>query len=532
MSQTEVATTPDSARRPMTGRHIPSWWPWAALSAGVFVMLLARNAFLFSTRLYEQGDSGANSILIQQATRFRLLVGNYSREHFHHPGPAYMYLQAAGEWLFRDLLHVVPTAWNGQLIAVFALNSALCGIAVSIVYRWTRSGPCGVIAFVVTMAFAASHTEVINSGWMPDLYVMPFFVFALSAASVAAREPRDLWILAFSGWLLIHGQACFLLFVPVITVAAIAAALWPSRRTLRASITAFVVKRRRCWVPAVVISALFLLPIALELALHWPGYFGQYFSYGASSQSGGHPAGQILRYMLWFWWPRGYALLLVPFAIAVTAAAPRGPVRRFLIAILGVTALTSVAFAYYAVAGIDYLSEYYIGYFYWSAPFLMLLVIAVGLTQAVLTQAVLTKLVPRRTVPRRVATAAAAATAVITLVAAGLIPGMRISLRDNDPALPGAVAALAARGPGKPIVITLAQPAAWIGTTGFLVQAERTGIPACVDQPAWAFMLTTQFICTTSEDKAGTHYDFYSPGPSAGGPVILRFGTTVVTRAH
>jgi hypothetical protein len=390
-------------------------------------------------------------------------------------------------------------------------------MAVTIVYRWTGSAPAAATAFIVTMSFAAVHTEVINSGWMPDLYVMSFFVFALSAASVAAREPRDLWILAFSGWLLIHGQACFLLFVPVITAGAAAAALWPSRRTLRTSLAGFVARRRRCWVPAVAISALFLLPIALELALHWPGYFGQYFSYSESGQAGGHPAGQIISYMLWFWWPHGYALLLVPVAVAVTIARPAGPVRRFLVAILGVTALTTVAFGYYAAAGIDYLSEYYIGYFYWSVPFLMLMVIAVGLVQAV----------SHGNVPRQVAAAAV----VGALVAVGLIPGMRISLRDNDPALPAAVAALAARGPGKPIVITLAQQRDWVDATGFLVQAERTGIPACVDQPSWTFMLTTQFICTASEDRAGTHYDFYSPGPTAGVPVILRFGMTAVVRA-
>jgi hypothetical protein len=46
-------------------------------------------------QVYEDFDAGANSILIQQAMRFTLLIGNYSREGFNHPGPAYMYVQAA-----------------------------------------------------------------------------------------------------------------------------------------------------------------------------------------------------------------------------------------------------------------------------------------------------------------------------------------------------------------------------------------------------------------------------------------------------
>src|SRR5688572_15737110 len=98
---------------------------WSAVFAAVFGMLLARNRFLFSTPIHELGDSGANSIIVNQAKHFSLLVGNYSRLGFSHPGPGFIYVQAAGEWLFHDVLALVPTPWNGQLIALYALNSAM-----------------------------------------------------------------------------------------------------------------------------------------------------------------------------------------------------------------------------------------------------------------------------------------------------------------------------------------------------------------------------------------------------------------------
>src|SRR6202007_157393 len=60
-------------------------------------------------------------------------------EGFNHPGPAYMYVQALGEYLFLNALHVVPTAWNAHVLAVFVLDSAFLGLAVLIVYGWTRS---------------------------------------------------------------------------------------------------------------------------------------------------------------------------------------------------------------------------------------------------------------------------------------------------------------------------------------------------------------------------------------------------------
>ena len=82
-----------------SGGSVPRW----AVAASSFVVLLAvlvaRNAFLFSNRYYEIGDQGANSILIEQARHFKLLVGNYSRLGFNHPGPAYLYVQAWGEEL-------------------------------------------------------------------------------------------------------------------------------------------------------------------------------------------------------------------------------------------------------------------------------------------------------------------------------------------------------------------------------------------------------------------------------------------------
>src|SRR5215471_11264585 len=110
-----VGTDPDQGTaetRPPDVQSLPGrrpWWVWAVPFAVLFGVLCARNRFLFPTRLYEQGDAGANSILIEQARHFTLLVGNYSRQRFHHPGPAYMYVQAIGEYLFQNALHLVPT---------------------------------------------------------------------------------------------------------------------------------------------------------------------------------------------------------------------------------------------------------------------------------------------------------------------------------------------------------------------------------------------------------------------------------------
>ena len=190
------------------------------------------------------------------------------------------------------------------------------------------------------------HPSAVNSDWMPYLYVAMYCVFLIAAASVAAGQLRDLWIFALTGWFLIHGHACFLFIVPVITAAVVLALAWAHRRTPVASLRRFA-RRRGAWVPVVAISALFALPIVVNLVLHWPGDFAKYFAYSSSSQAGGHGPGQVVRYALWFWWPHRHAwavaLLAYGAALAVARWLSRGTLRRFLLMMLAIDAVSSLA---------------------------------------------------------------------------------------------------------------------------------------------------------------------------------------------
>ena len=492
------------ARRP--------WWIWAVPFAVLFTVLAVRNRFLFTTRIYEHGDAGANSILIQQAMHFTLLVGNYSREGFNHPGPAYMYAQAFGQWLFYYGLHVVPAAWNAHALAIFVLSSAFMAMAVAIVYGWTRSVRGAAACFAVLLVFAAVHPPAVNSDWNPYVYVPAYCVVVIAAASVAAGHSRDAWILALAGWFLIHGQACFLFFVPAIVLAVLAVLVWAHRRGLGASLQRFVREQRKTWISVLGISALFALPIVVNLVLSWPGEFVKYVAYSRSKQAGGHTLAQIADYALWFWWPHANAwlapVLLYGVAIGVTFGLTRGHLRRFFLALLGINLVSSAALCIYAAVGIDFLSEYYIGYFYWSAPMITLLVIAAGAGDAIAVR------------PGTAVAAIAAAAALAVFLA---LPAMRTSLRRTDPSLPHAVARLAALAGGRTIVLHIHQTT-WGDVTGFLVQAERTHVRACVDQPWWTFMMTKQFICSPQEAASGVHYWFDSLKPPPLAPVIFRFG--------
>jgi hypothetical protein len=464
---------------------------WAAPFAVLLAVLCVRNRFLFTQHLYEQGDGGANSILIAQAKHFTLLTGNYSREGFHHPGPAYMYVQAAGEWLLRDLLPVVPTAWNAHMLAVFALNCAFAGLAILVVYGWTRSPAGVVIATAAVTAFAVWQPSVLNSDWMPYMYVVPYLVFVLATASVAAGAARDVWIVTLSGWLLIHGHACFLFFVPLLTASAVALVAW--RHGGLHVVLARFTGDRRLWLPVVAISAVFLLPIAVNLALHWPGDFGHYLTYGRSGRAGGHGPREIAHYLLWFWWPHplGWLAALAGYGAAVAAAlVTRGPLRRYLLALLVITLISTIGMIAYSAFGIDDLSQYYIAYFYWSAPLITVLVLALSAVSVL---------------PARAGLALSTAAAVAAVAGLAVLPATHASENDIDEALPRAVAILAAQAHGHTIVLHI-QHDGWVRTTGILVQASRTGVPVCVDDPWFTFLFTSQFICTKAQLSSERHW--------------------------
>jgi hypothetical protein len=505
-------------------------WPVAAVSAAALVAVLCvRNRFLFTTRLYEDADMGANSILVEQARHLSLLAGNYSRDHFHHPGPAYLYVKAAGESLFWAWLHVVPSAWNGQLLAVYALNAMFVALAVGTVYGRTGSLRGAAVCFAVAAALASAHPAVLSSDWMPYLYVVAYTTFLIAAAAVAAGAVRDAWILALTGWFLIHGHVCFLFFVPVTCLAASVAVLWPRRHGLGAALRSFFATQRRVWVPVAVISAAFAFPIVADLVLHWPGPFGSYLAYMSSRQAGGHSLAAATRDALWYWWPHRNAWAVPVAGYAVATAISRWlvpvPLRRFLIALLAVDAVSSLAFLYYAATGIDKLSHHYIGYFYWSAPAIVLLAIVLGIVEAL---------------PPRLGAAMALGAAALALAALAVAPETKTSTNssdpavlssgpDTDPALPGAVAALAARAGGRMIVLRFDYHS-WPDVTGFLVQAERTRVRACVANPASTLVVTSQFICTQSEMVDSQSY-WLAPAAPRGRAVITRLRQAVVTAA-
>jgi len=68
----------------------------------------------------------------------------------------------------------------------------------------------------------------------------------------------------------------------------------------------------------------------------------------------------------------------------------------------------------------------------------------------------------------------------------------------------------------------------WPDVTGFLVQAERTRVRACVANPASALVMTSQFICNRSGLADGQVF-WLTPVAPRGHAVIMRLRQAVIT---
>lgn len=483
---------------------------WLGSFLAITVVLVVRNAYLFTTKIYEDMDFAANTIAVLQAKRFDLLTGNYSKEGFYHPGPAFLYVMAAGESFFHDLLHLVPTPWNGQLLAILLLNAALIGASLAVLARQAGSGRVALAALGVVLLFTALHPLTVNSAWMPYVYFAPTLLLLVSAASVATGQTADLWLLALSAWLCINGQAEFLLFSPVIVVASLACLVVVRRRSAAGDTVPGVPARH--WIGALAVSAVLAFPIALNTVVHWPGQFGRYLSYGraASGHLTHHSVLFSVGYTLRYWWPGipaatadagGLIAGLVAFALALALAwyCPVPGLRRFLLASLAAAGLLTVLFVYYAVKGIDDndISQAYLGYFYWAAPLVVVIVAVVAVVVRVNL--------------RRAALLGLAATVAGAAVVATVVPQHKDN-NDDPPAkfygvpqIPHAVQQLAASADGRPIVLHILNHD-WIDTVGLVAYADRTGVRSCVIGHEWTILFRSQSICSGSEIRSGVRF--------------------------
>jgi hypothetical protein len=497
----------------------------AVLFAAVSAALVVRNLSLFRKPIFEWGDQAANSILVDQAVHFRLLVGNYSRLHFNHPGPAFLYIQAAGQQLFYALLHAVPAPYNGQVLAVIALNAVLIALSGLVVCRRLGSATLGA-GFVLVCLLVTRDRLLWTSTWMPYLYAAPFLLAVLAGSSLAAGNLSELPLYVLAVGLLVHGHVAFIPIMGLYTLL-VATCLFVQLRRSHDPARDLVRRHRGALCASALLAIIFLLPIVLELVLHWPGPWALYWRYARSNpRAHPHSLAAALRYVLGYWSHDAIERILFAGAaiagVVLVATDQDTTRRRFILGLNASSAVLSLFFLAYVMLGVDRLDavDTYVGFFYYVIP---AVVVATAAVSGAVRVGAIAAAGRARTAhpgngrawhPTRARAARAAALLALAPIVAGASAGLLVlggrSFVDGsagDSGLPRVSATVAAARPRGTTTVVVQLPTSapgrygWPDVTGLIVMASRQGYYVCVSKAFWAFMMTPAHICEEPDDE-------------------------------
>ncbi|MDB6115062.1 MAG: hypothetical protein JWQ62_2007 [Lacunisphaera sp.] len=186
---------------------------------GVLALVVAANhAFFFTIPWHENGDFAVNALQVERAKHLDEFLGNYSRFHFNHPGPAFFYVYAAGEYLFYDWLQIVPSPHNAHALAGLLLQTMFFSAALGVAAGWVRSPWFLPLALLAASAHFSLAGNAFTSIWPPHVLLMPFLCLLTAGASVATGRVRHLPLAVLAGCFLVHGHVAQALFVLLLFV--------------------------------------------------------------------------------------------------------------------------------------------------------------------------------------------------------------------------------------------------------------------------------------------------------------------------
>lgn len=483
----------------------------SAICVALFIIVFGQT--FSSVQLHETGDFAANSLLVLQAKQFSLLVGNYSRIGFNHPGPAFLYVLAAGEAAFFDLTHWVTSPFSGQIYAVALLSGFWIAAIGVLLRRMQGSMP----AAVTTTALFVGVTAYINyqafvGTWFPHLYYFAFAAFTVSLAALIMGRRDGLLLLAVSLGFLLNGHASFFGIAAIMLACAIVANTWFYARSqiTRADWVLgrdYLVENFRAIAIALVIGALFLVPLAIQTILYFPGPVAEYAAFGRAHHA--NRLGDAIRFVGLFWSNGLFGILFGAAACAVLATNSSGRESEDRIgserAIVLSLASATVSFLFYSVFGVDDFSLVYVGIFYYAVPALALTLLLKHVVDNVTTA------------PFRAGVCVCVAVAVFT--------GIRIHQppeyvsQYNDPEIPAVYAAIKQLGTDG-LVLDLDGSAnwehLWATVVGTRVYALRQGAaPFCIGRN-WQLVFSQSARCTAAQIGGARGRYLVSAAPKEG----------------
>jgi len=272
---------------------------WLAIaSVAGFAVAEAIRILVERTHVVLYGDQALLELGARRAAQFDQLVGPYSREGFHHPGPAVFYLLSPFVRLFEP-------AGPGLYFGAIVLSGA--ALAATVAFVWRRHGALAALfaAVAIDLYCLCLGVGTLREPWNPYLIVAPMVLFVvLWAAAVARTEGSTeaaVWTLVVGSYeIQTHiATGALIVVMSVIMLGRLAGPWWRDHRA----------GRRRRWGPARIVGlgalALVWLPPVVEAFRDRPNNLQQMWDFFTSPHSGAplHQALQIA----------GDALTILPF---------------------------------------------------------------------------------------------------------------------------------------------------------------------------------------------------------------------------
>jgi hypothetical protein len=496
-----------------------------------FALMVAINWELLVTPVFEDGDFAANALQVQNAKHMRELLGNYSRWHFHHPGPFFFYLFGAGEAISYDFLHIVPAPINGEILAELTFSTICLFLTIHIFYVHVRRPLFPPLAVLVSIVFLyAVDTAIPGSAlvslWPPYMSIFCFILLASSCASVAAGYWKHVILVAVSGMIMLHAHVAQTLFVAALTTVALSYTAGREFKygTLRTALRA----HRRDFLIALGIVLLFLLPIAIDAIVHTPSNLHQIRAYLHEHHREHNSLSTSLLYLASFftYYVKPETVLANPAATWRDLLSPESFVRVYWCIFLFISVFSVIAYfgsrqraplflklVFFEVAFIILLFTYWSwritgpmytfnGYFFFSIQLLVLLALS-SLAAAVVK--------PRLGRSRQIALTCAFTTPLL------LVVGLKNTV-SGDPGVHVIVSFLKQKGIKEAILVTPMKQETWPAAAGVASYMQRAGLTFCFE-PQWAFVFGDTHVCRNN--NVGYRVAFSESQPTCNAPCSL-----------
>ena len=169
-------------------RPSPTWIGWLSIVAvGAFAVVEALRIVVQHPRMTLYGDQALLELGARRAAHFDQLVGPYSRNGFHHPGPAVLYLLAPFVRLFAG-------SGPGLYLGATVISGAALVAAVAVI--WRRLGPLAAAwaASAIAALCLCLGVGTLREPWNPYLVIAPMILFVvLWAAGVTGSSDCAIW---------------------------------------------------------------------------------------------------------------------------------------------------------------------------------------------------------------------------------------------------------------------------------------------------------------------------------------------------